>query len=52
MNDRQTVVIKYSAVDANGVETLGGELRLGLMKLEDVRKVEKALVQFQISLQK
>jgi hypothetical protein len=53
MEDRQVVTIKYSAVRvSDGVETLGGELRLGDMKLSDIQKVEKALVQFQMSLQK
>jgi hypothetical protein len=45
MEERQTVTVKYSAVDESGVETVGFELRLGLMKLEDAKKTEKVLVQ-------
>jgi hypothetical protein len=52
MDDRQTVTVKYSAVDGDGVEVVGLDIRLGLMKVEDAKKTEKALIQTLQNLQK
>lgn len=45
MDDRLTVTINLSVTTADGVETVGNEVRLGLMKLEDVVKVQRAMLQ-------
>lgn len=53
MENRQTVIIKYTAIDnESDMETIGGEIRLGVMKLADVQLVEQKILQFIASLKK
>jgi len=52
MDERQTVAVNYSAKDADGVEVVGVEVRLGKMKLEDAKVIEKLLLQALMSMSK
>ena len=49
-NDKQTVTINYSAKDSDGNETVGIDVRLSSMSLEDVRNTEHVLAQTLVAL--
>ena len=44
-DDRQTVTVKYEALNADGIKVVGCDIYLGLMKEADAKRTETVLLQ-------